>query len=100
MSTKRKRRTYTPEFKKDAIDLVAKNEYSCNEAARRLGIGSSMLARWLRESRDDEAALEAGHPTTKQLKDEIRLLKAENKRLEMEREILKKAAAFFAKEVN
>jgi len=59
-----------------------------------------MLARWLRESRDDEAALEAGHPTTEQLKDEIRQLKAENKRLEMEREFLKKAAGFFAKEVN
>ena len=99
MSTKQRRR-YTTEFKKDAIDLVIKNEYSCNDAARRLGIGSSMLARWLRESRDDESALEAGQPTTKQLKDEIRQLKAENKRLEMEREILKKAAAFFAKEVN
>ncbi len=100
MSTKRKRRTYTPEFKKDAIDLVTKNKYSCNEVARRLGIGPSMLSRWLRESRDDEASFDAGQPTTKELKDQIRLLKAENKRLEMEREILKKAAAFFAKEVN
>lgn len=100
MSSKCKRRKYTPEFKKDAIDLVMKNEYSCNEAARRLGIGPSMLSRWLRDSRDDEASFEAGHPTTKELKDEIRQLKTENKRLEMEREILKKAAAFFAKEVN
>lgn len=100
MSTRRTRKKYTPEFKKDAVDLVIHQGYSCNEAARRLGIGSSMLSRWVREASAEDTALKAGEPTPKELKDEIRRLRAENKRLEMEREILKKAAAFFAKEAN
>ena len=94
------RKKYSEEFKKDAADLVKTAGYSRAEAARRLGISPSILGRWVREAESDDKAREAGQPTEKDLKAEIQRLRAENKRLEMEREILKKAAAFFAKESN
>ena len=94
------RKKYSEEFKTDAADLVKTAGYSRAEAARRLGISPSILGRWVREAESDDKAREAGQPTEKDLKAEIQRLRAENKRLEMEREILKKAAAFFAKESN
>lgn len=99
MSFKSTRKKYTPEFKRDAISLVADNGYSRAEAASRLGISPSILGRWVRESEADAKAKETGEPTEKELRSEIQRLRAENKRLQMEREILKKAAAFFATEV-
>ncbi len=98
MSEKRKRPHYTKEFKQDAVRLVIDQGYSGPEAARRLGIPSSNVTRWVRQYRQDQEDLSKGGITQKELKAEIRQLKKENKRLEMEREILKKAAAFFAKE--
>ncbi len=97
MSKKRQRRAFTDEFKSDAVKLVIEQGYSCNEAARRLGIGSSNLARWVRAHR---AQLEnKTEPATSQdLEAENKRLRKENKRLLMEREILKKAATFFANE--
>ena len=92
------RKKYSEEFKKDAVDLVKTAGYNRAEATRRLGISPSILGRWVREAESDDRARETGQPTEKELKAEIQHLKAENKRLEMEREILKKAAAFFAKE--
>ena len=94
------RSKYSKEFKDDAVNLVKAAGYSRAEAARRLDISPSILGRWVRESESDEKAREAGQPSKKELKAEILRLKVENKRLEMEREILKKAAAFFAKESN
>lgn len=97
MSEKRQRRAFTDEFKDDAIKLVIEQGYSCSEAARRLGIGHSNLSRWVRAHR---AQLE--HKTdpgsSQELEAEVKRLRKENKRLLMERDILKKAAAFFANE--
>ena len=100
MSKPQTRKKYSEEFKKDAVDLFKSASYSRAEVARRLGISPSILGRWIGEAESDNKAREAGHPTEKELKAEIQRLRAENKRLEMEREILKKAAAFFAKESN
>jgi transposase len=98
MNEKRKRPNYTNEFKQDAVKLVIEQRYSCPEVGRRLGVAASNVTRWVRQYRQDQQDLSEGGIPRKELETEIRRLKKENKRLEMEREILKKAAAFFAKE--
>jgi len=98
MSTPRTRQLYTDEFKADAVSLVVDHGYSCAEAARRLGINPNNVNRWVREHRDQHEHAARGELSTKELQAEIQRLRKENKRLQMEREILKKAAAFFAKE--
>ena len=100
MNEKRKRPHYTKEFKQDAVRLVIDQGYSGPEAARRLGIPSSNVTRWVWQHRQNQQDISEGGVPRKELEAEIRRLKKENKRLEMEREILKKAAAFFAKESN
>ena len=98
MNKKEDRVKYTKEFKQDAINMVIDQGYSANEAGKRLGIGQSNVSRWVREYRADQKDLVEGEIPRKELEAEIRRLKKENQRLQMEREILKKAAAFFAKE--
>lgn len=100
MKEKGKRPNYTNEFKQDAVKLAVEQRYSCPEVGRRLGIAASNVSRWVRQYRQDQQDLSEGGIPRKKLEAEIRRLKKENKRLEMEREILKKAAAFFAKESN
>jgi transposase len=100
MKEKGKRPNYTNEFKQDAVKLVVEQRYSCPEVGRRLGIAASNVSRWVRQYRQDQQDLSEGGIPRQELEAEIRRLKKENKRLEMEREILKKAAAFFAKESN
>ena len=97
MDKKRQRRDFTDEFKNDAIKLVFEQGYSCTEVARRLGISQSNVSRWVRAHRDQlKNKTESGSPQNMDV--EIKRLRKENKRLLMEREILKKAAAFFANE--
>ena len=100
MNQRRKRPNYTKEFKQDAIKLATEQGYSCPEVGRRLGIPTSNVYRWERLHRQDQQELSEGGITRREMEVEIRRLKKENKRLEMEREILKKAATFFAKESN
>jgi len=100
MSKKQERVKYTKEFKQDAVKLVTEQGYSANEAARRLGVGQSNVSRWVREFRKDQQDGAEGEIPRKELEAEVKRLKKENQRLQMEREILKKAAAFFAKESN
>jgi len=93
------RKKYSKEFKLDAVSLVLDQGYTRREAARSLDINEQMLGRWVkehRESEDGQAFRGNGKLTSEQ--EEIKRLKAENKRLEMERDILKKATAFFAAE--
>ena len=98
MKARRTRQKYTKEFKADAVKLVLDSGYSCNDVARRLGINPSNVTRWVREYElDNEPSVEGG-ASRKELEAELQRLRKENKRLQMEREILKKAAAFFAKE--
>ena len=91
------RKKYSKEFKHDAVRLVTEQGYSIAEAARNLGLNYNMLGRWKRESEEQEDAFRGnGKLTPDQL--ELRRLQTENRQLRMEREILKKATAFFAKE--
>lgn len=94
---KKKRRKYTQEFKEEAVKLITEQGYQITEAARNLGVNENMLGRWKRgiEGGGEEAlGLQEGTA----IQAELNRLREENKRLKMEREILKKAAAFFAKE--
>jgi len=95
--TKRKRRNYSKEFKEEAVKLVTEQGYSVAEAGRNLGVNANMLGRWKKEFEGDtEGGISSGN--TGAMQAELKRLRTENKRLKMEREILKKAAAFFAKE--
>jgi transposase len=93
------RKKYPKEFKLDAVSLVLDQGYTRIEAAKSLGINSTMLGRWVKEhqrSSDGQAFRGNGKLTPEQA--EIRQLKEENRRLKMEKDILKKATVFFAKE--
>ena len=89
------RRRFSRELKLSAVKLVNEQGYSIPDAARSLGIDPSNIRGWL-EKFASEA--EAAPGTEGALKAELRRLRKENAKLLMEREILKKAAAFFAKE--
>jgi transposase len=95
----RQRRSYSREFKVEAVKLVTEKGYSVAEAARSLDIGETLLRSWKQalDQHPDQAF--PGHGNLPAIEEELRQLRAENKRLQMERDILKKATAFFAKEV-
>jgi transposase len=94
---RRKYRTYTEEFKQEAIKLVTQEGYKIAEAARSLGINENLLGKWKRRSEAGNAGASPGSLPGDE-RAELERLRAENKRLLMERDILKKAAAFFASE--
>ena len=94
----RTRRTYTPEFKTQAVKLVTEQGYSFAEAARSLGISENLLRNWKQALLDKGEHACPGNGHLSALEEELRRLRAENKRLLAERDILKKAAAFFARE--
>jgi transposase len=100
MNQKRTRQNYTKEFKNDAIKLVIEQGYSTNEVGRRLGINQSNVSRWVLEYRQENEPSVNGGATRSELEVEVKRLRKETERLRMEREILKKAAAFFANESN
>ena len=92
----RKRRTYTDEFKRDAVKLVTERGYPLAEAARNLGVHANLLRTWKQKIAAEDEQYEAGFTEDERM--ELASLRAENKRLRMERDILKKATAFFANE--
>src|SRR5215468_2425068 len=94
----RKRRTYTPEFKAEAVKLVTQQGYSVAEAARRLGLNENLIRNWKQALETNGEHAFPGHGNLSPLEEEDRRLREENKRLLAERDILKKAAAFFARE--
>ena len=93
-----KRKKYAKEFKLDAIGLVLDQDYTRTEAARSLGINANMLGRWVKEQQADDGQAFRGNGKLTPDQEEIRKLKPRVKRLEMEKDILKKATVFFAKE--
>jgi transposase len=95
--SKRKRRTFTKEQKADAVRLVRTSGESIGTVARNLDVGENSLRQWVAQANIDEGKGPVGAWTTSE-KAELRRLKRENKRLTMERDFLKKAAAYFAKE--
>ena len=88
-------RKYTLEFKRSAVALVNQQGYSVVEAAQSLGTDPHNIRGWLKKFAGAEGLAPAGEGG---LAGELRRLRKENARLLMERDILKKAAAFFAKE--
>jgi transposase len=95
--SKRKRRNYTNEFKEEAVKLITEQGYSVAEASRNLGVNANMLGRWKRDIESSgERDSSIGDGVSMQA--ELKRLRKENKQLKLEREILKKAAAFFARE--
>ena len=96
---KKKRKKYTQEFKEEAVNLITEQGYQIAEAARNLGVNVNMLGRWKREVEGGGEAV-PGLQGGAAMQTELTRLRKENKRLKMEREILKKAAAFFAKETS
>jgi transposase len=90
------RRQFTAEFRRSAIGLVVDQNYTPQDAARRLGVGQSTLDYWLKQHRKRNGAI--GAVEEKDLRKRVAELEKENQRLKLEREILKKAATFFARE--
>jgi len=93
------RKKYSKEYKLDAVSLVLEQNYTRAEAARSLEITAAMLGRWVKEHQqsDDGHAFRGNGKLTPE-QEEIKKLKQQVKRLEMEKEILKKATVFFAAE--
>ena len=94
-----KRRRYSQEFKLDAVSLVLDQGYSRTKAARSLGLNGNMLGRWVSEQRTDGGQAFRGNGKLTPEQEEIRKLRSQVKNLKMEKEILKKATVFFAKEM-
>jgi len=92
------RKKYSKEFKLDAISLVLDQGYNRTEAARSLDINPQMLGRWVKEHQADSGQAFRGNGKLTPDQEEIRKLKAQVKRLQMEKDILKKATVFFAAE--
>jgi transposase len=86
-------RRYSEQFKRDAVRLVTDEGYSVNAAASSVGVGNTTLTKWVAKYGDETASSKQRYASKD---DELEALKAENRRLRMERDILKKAAAFFA----
>ena len=92
------RKKYSKEFKLDAVSLVSEQGYSRAEAARSLGINAQMLGRWVKEHKSEDGQAFRGNGKLTLEQEEVRTLRAQVKRLQMEKDILKKATVFFAKE--
>jgi transposase len=95
--TSPKRRRFSEEFKQEAVRLIVQEEYSFKAAASAVGVGEQTLRQW--HARLAPKPAECGDDATlDELRDENKRLRRELRRAELEREILKKATAYFAKE--
>ena len=95
--TKRARRAFTPVFKAEAVRLCQAGGRTTGQVARDLDLTETALREWVKRA-EAEAATTPKDALTAEERNELSELRKRVKRLEMEREILKKAAAFFAKE--
>lgn len=88
-----KRREYSDDFRADAVRLALSKPANIAQTARDLGIGDSLLRNWIRKARQEKSG-----GITEDERAELARLRREVRRLKEEREILKKATAFFVKE--
>jgi transposase len=93
MGQARRRKRYTPEFKAEAVRLVQTSDRPITEIAAHLGVTAKSLHEWIKELRPDPPKRLTGDERS-----ELHALRRENAQLRMERDILKKATAFFARE--
>jgi transposase len=89
------KRKFTPEFKKEAVALVTEQDYTVAKAAVSLGISDKTLHTWVTLARN-----QGGSILSDDERAELKRLRKENKELRLEKEILKKASAFFAKHMS
>lgn len=94
----RSRRSYSDEFKLQAVKLVTEQGYSYAEAARQLGVRDNQIRRWKKQLDAELSGPTTGGGQPSSAQTEMLRLQVENKRLRVELEILKKAAAYFARE--
>ncbi len=95
--TRRPRRRFSDEFKRDAVEIVRSSDRSIAEVARELGIYDSLLGSWVRQDQVNRGERDG---VSSNDKDRLLELERENARLRMERELLKRAVAFWVKESN
>ncbi len=93
--TRRPRRKFSDEFKRDAVEIVRSSDGSIAEVARELGIYDSSLGSWVRQDQVNRGVRDG---VSSNDKDRLLELERENARLRMERELLKRAVAFWVKE--
>ncbi len=89
------RPAFPPEFRREAVKLMRDSDKPVSQLAKDLGVSEQTLRKWRAQAQVDSGEREG--LTTEQLQ-ELRRLRRENRTLQMEREVLKKAAAFFARE--
>ena len=94
----RKRKSYSREFKSEAVRLITEKGYSIAEASRNLGIEYSVLRRWKKQLADDPQNAFPGKGRQKEQDQKLRELQRELERVKEERDILKKALAYFAED--
>lgn len=95
MTAQRRNKVYTSQFKEEAVSLVTEQGYSVSDAALSLGLTTKILYKW-KKKKDEQ---NSGLLLLNNEREELIALRKQNKRLLMEREILKKASAFFAREM-
>ena len=94
----KQRRKHSSEFKREAVALVTEHGYSYADAGRSLDVNANLIARWKQEFENNTGSAFPGKGNRTAEQQRIHELEAENRRLRMEKEILKKATAFFVKE--
>ncbi len=97
MGTKRKRRNFTPEYKAEVVRLAKTSGKSAGQIARELDLTETAVRDWIKRAEIDAGSAPNGELTTAE-REELARLRRQVRTLEMEREILRKATAFFAKE--
>jgi transposase len=94
----KERRKHTPEFKREALNLISNQQLSVAEVSRRLGVSQTLLYKWKTQFAEQGEQAFPGKGQLTPQEAELARLRRENEQLRMERDILKKAAQFFAKE--
>ena len=92
MAKKRSRRRFTDEFKAETVKLVKRSDRTMSDIAMELGISAKSVGEWVRNAADSKESMSEDERA------ELKRLRKENSELRMEKEILRKATAFFAKE--
>jgi len=94
-STTRKNKSYTQQFKEETVALVTEQGYSVTDAASAVGVRPNQIYNWKKRITDERS----GMRLSGEEREELLRLRKENKKLKVEKEILKKASAYFAKEM-
>ena len=95
---RRKRRTFTRQQREEAVRICRRSGKTIAEVARDLDLTENSLRKWVKQAEIDEQGSSEAGPLTTEEREELSRLRKQNRELQMERDFLKKAAAFFAKE--